>query len=208
MKISWKGQVSIANNSEQATITGGDDPAILAGGGFIQVGNRQLVEILGISKGVNDSDIIHLAEPWTSGNIVEETSIVIPKPSVSKTIESKIYDLTSAAQLLMDINQREFNYNEISISSSHTFDQLDGGLNHITLTVPSTTIGFTPHTSMAYTITLILKQGVGANTVQWDDVKWPNGYAPVLSYDKDVEDIITFIVTPTGTYGLVGGGWY
>ena len=58
--------------------------------------------------------------------------------------------------------------------------------------------------------TLILRQGTGVNLVSWpENVRWSYGHPPVLSYEKDGEDCITFVNFGTDAhwYGFLTGGW-
>jgi hypothetical protein len=60
----------------------------------------------------------------------------------------------------------------------------------------------------AHEITLILRQGLGAQTVDWTGVLWPNGAKPLLSFDPGSIDVLRLMVTANGAFGLHVGGWY
>lgn len=98
-----------------------------------------------------------------------------------------------------------------------SFNTTSGGFNfglstrplvELTINAQTTQISFTQPSTGGFVMRLILKQGTGANKVNWSGVKWPNGSPPVLSFDEGATDLLTFIVTANGVYGIYNGGWY
>jgi len=84
----------------------------------------------------------------------------------------------------------------------------------LTLTQPETAVVFqnvvSIYTAVAQ-VTLLIKQGTGANQVTWpDNVKWTNDRAPTLSYIAGYSDIVTLLYNKnTGNwYGFSNGGWF
>lgn len=96
-----------------------------------------------------------------------------------------------------------------------------GSCQSMTLMQPLTTVTIkdfvdapsdpTNNTDVAHQITLLIKQGTGANKIKWGEViKWNNSREPVLSYLKDKIDIITLLTIDSGTtwMGFYNGGWF
>lgn len=80
------------------------------------------------------------------------------------------------------------------------------------LSVPSCKVdlsNFTPPTGYTWAFSLVIKQGTGANKIEWPTyIKWPGGIAPQLSFTKDYTDIVSFLVLNGEVLGSSGGGWY
>lgn len=82
-----------------------------------------------------------------------------------------------------------------------------------TLTKDRTTLLFdnVPTTvGQSVEVTVILKQGVGSGKVTWpESIIWQNGREPILSYQKDTENIVTFsfINGSPKPYGFFLAGW-
>lgn len=73
----------------------------------------------------------------------------------------------------------------------------------LVLNDPTTTVTFAALTNVAentrFEVMLTFKQGTGANKVTWpENVKWPHGAQPVLSYAANAEDTLSL-------YTLDGG---
>lgn len=90
-------------------------------------------------------------------------------------------------------------------------DFSDGDIQRITLSASTTYITLVDNSAAvnkARQISLILKQGTGANKIVWDTpVKWSNGIEPILSYTQGDEDIITLVHCGNDEfyYGFLGG---
>lgn len=88
-----------------------------------------------------------------------------------------------------------------------------GSVFKFTLTDPITQAEFVnipTEVGRTVEVTLILKQGVGSQKVNWpSNIKWQNGREPVLSYKLDAEDIIvfTFVNGNTTPYAYFVSGW-
>lgn len=79
----------------------------------------------------------------------------------------------------------------------------------MTLTNATTNIECTRRTDdKAHTVTLILRQGSGANEVNWTNVAWPEGSAPLLTFEAGKFDVIDLLVTKDNVVGMYKGGWY
>lgn len=98
--------------------------------------------------------------------------------------------------------------------ASMTISAKDYSVFNITLSSPVTTLNFAKYTEpepQARQITLMLKQGLGSQKVNWPaSVKWAQGRAPTLSLDFERIDVITFITVDGGTtyLGFFNGGWF
>ncbi len=208
MNIAWKGNVSIGVGASVAIIQSGESIDKIRTSSFLQVNNQQLVEIINASVDEANNQIIHLVEPWDQDTVVDQSAIIIPTAALNYTLENKLLDVINRSENLIDANQRNLTMGVATPSTSYTVDVGQGNIVELTLTNPETTIDFVPPDAGAYMVTLLLKQGTGANTATWSNVRWPNDQPPVLSYDQNSFDIISFIVTTNDTFGLVGGGWY
>jgi len=88
------------------------------------------------------------------------------------------------------------------------------GLFHITLTTANCNLSVSIPTVAPELriITLVLKQGSGANEVTWDSaITWQNGRPPILAYDIDVVDIVRLVSDPTNSgewFGIFDGAWF
>lgn len=100
------------------------------------------------------------------------------------------------------------------VAASRAIDVTQGACQSMTLMQPSTTVtikAFSDPTNTCRQLTLLVKQGTGANKVVWDGkIKWNNSREPVLSYIKDKIDIITLLTIDSGVtwMGFYNGGWF
>lgn len=87
------------------------------------------------------------------------------------------------------------------------------GQVQITLKQPITEIlvGIPTTLGTYRTIVLLLKQGTGANLVEWgSNIHFQSGNAPLLSYDVDSVDIVRLVSDPAVSgrwYGFFDGAW-
>lgn len=118
--------------------------------------------------------------------------------------------------------QAVYKYNGMGeVAATREIDIDLGSCQSMTLMQPLTTVTIkdfvdapsdpTNNTDVAHQITLLIKQGTGANKVKWGEViKWNNSREPVLSYVKDKIDIITLLTIDSGNtwMGFYNGGWF
>ena len=84
----------------------------------------------------------------------------------------------------------------------------------ITLTAPDCALSLLNERvpkGFLWAITLTLRQGTGANKLQWPaSVKWAYDREPVLSYVLGAYDMVTLVSDPVtqGWRGMVDGGWF
>lgn len=104
------------------------------------------------------------------------------------------------------------NYKNIT-TTSYQIEPLLGTIQDITLNTATTTMTFKPFSdgaNLGRQLTLLLKQGTGANKVNWpSSIKWNNNRPPVLSYVTGRVDVITLLTRNSGGtwYGFYNGGW-
>ena len=95
-----------------------------------------------------------------------------------------------------------------------TIDPNAACMQSLTLTQPNTTINIgelTGPTGIYRQLTLLIKQGTGANLADWGySVRWSNARKPTLSYRKDAVDLVTLLTVDGGLtwLGMFNGGWF
>lgn len=93
--------------------------------------------------------------------------------------------------------------------ASQTINKTANSVIDMTLTQATTSITCaTRSDAKAHTVTLILRQGSGANEVSWSGVAWPEGSPPLLTFESGKFDVIELIVTQSTVVGLYKGGWF
>ena len=93
--------------------------------------------------------------------------------------------------------------------ASQTVNKTANSVIDMTLTQATTTITCaTRSDAKAHTVTLMLRQGSGANEVTWSGVAWPEGSPPLLTFEVGKFDVIDLLVTQNTVVGMYKGGWY
>lgn len=98
-------------------------------------------------------------------------------------------------------------------TTSYQIDPILGTIQDLTLNTATTTVtfkAFSDGANLGRQLTLLLKQGTGANKVNWpSSIKWNNNRPPVLSYVTGRVDVITLLTRNSGGtwYGFYNGGW-
>lgn len=91
---------------------------------------------------------------------------------------------------------------------------VDASVHDVTMMAVSTEFNMTPYQeteNKARVVTLILRQGTGANKATWDaKIHWPDNTPPILSIEAGRVDIFQLLTTDGGVtwFGAMGRGWY
>lgn len=134
---------------------------------------------------------------------------------VAQSIEQASQDLLSIAATVKSLPLGNgYVAQDLSApDTSLTLDLSTGTVLRAELTAPSTVIaidGATTEVGASRYATIILRQGSGANKVEWPDyIRWSYGNPPVLSFEQGQEDVITLmnIGGDSHWYGFLSGGW-
>lgn len=162
--------------------------------------------ITGTDSFLSDSVIVTLG---TEGNkslqIATETDIVDTNSPV--TIRTRVTNDNKETKWVTIFDSSASNTNTLPDTNAYTIDSTGGAFN-INLTTPKSTISILkPEGSNdVIEISLLIKQGTGANLVTWSpNVKWSFDRPVVLSYTKDSTDIISLISYDAGVtwYGAL-----
>ncbi|MGL4616510.1 MAG: hypothetical protein ACRCVV_21985 [Shewanella sp.] len=90
-----------------------------------------------------------------------------------------------------------YRFSDIASASTLTINPNTATVQRITLNVPTTnvSVALNANADEAMTVTLIIKQGTGANSINWAGVTWPNGVKPALSHTAGDEDVVAMLFT-------------
>ncbi|MCG8709297.1 hypothetical protein JHU04_002542 [Brenneria sp. 4F2] len=107
-----------------------------------------------------------------------------------------------------------FPHTAMSAATAATLDVTTYGCFIVTLNSASCELSISGASStenLSQEVIVFLVQGSGANKVTWpQNVKWPNGVAPALSYTQGQQDVVTLVTNDNGStwLGIYSGAGY
>lgn len=91
---------------------------------------------------------------------------------------------------------------------------VEASVHEVTIMAASTQFNMTSYNetaNKARVITLLVRQGTGANKAEWDaKIHWPDNVPPILSVEAGRVDVFQLLTTDGGVtyFGAMGRGWY
>ena len=155
---------------------------LTSAGGISLVNSGITGELKGLSAGTNIT-------------LIEQSGSILISSSGSSTFVNQVIQDAGESLVLQD-----------TLGTTRVFD--------ITLTESTCSITLDIEFSLTESreLKLILRQGTGANLVEWNsNIKWQLNQPPALSYDEGTVSIIKLISSPTilgNWYGILEGAWF
>lgn len=155
---------------------------------------------------LQDTDMLEI-ERTTRGSLRITAAMLVTRTRYATDKQAQDEKIENA------VGNAVYKFAQIPGAASITIPFATSGVHRVTLTAATTTIAVnsTLKAGEARQITIILRQGVGAQKVNWPaNIKWPNDRPPVLSLEQGQEDFVTLLscATDSHIYGFSNGGTF